>query len=36
VLTVRDGGEGYQSFAERRHNRPTLAEQAAHARERSH
>ena len=33
VLTVRGPGEGYQSFAERRHNRPTLAEQVAHARD---
>ncbi len=28
VLTVRDPREGYQSFAERRHHRPTVAEQA--------
>ena len=27
VLTVREPGGGYQSFAERRHGRPTLAEQ---------
>jgi universal stress protein A len=27
VLTVRDPGPGYQSFAERRHGRPSLAEQ---------
>lgn len=27
VLTVRDPGHGYQSFAERIHNRPSLAEQ---------
>lgn len=27
VLTVRDAGAGYESFAERRHGRPTLAEQ---------
>lgn len=27
VLTVRPTGSGYQSFAERRHGRPTLAEQ---------
>jgi nucleotide-binding universal stress UspA family protein len=35
VLTVRDPGDGYQSFAESRHHRPTVAEQArggAHAR----
>jgi nucleotide-binding universal stress UspA family protein len=30
VLTVREGGDGYQSFAERRHGRPTLAEQVQH------
>lgn len=29
VLTVRDSGSGYQSFAERRHGRPSLAEQGA-------
>jgi len=29
VLTVREPGGGYQSFAERRHGRPSLAEQAA-------
>ena len=28
VLTVRDPREGYQSFAERRHHRPSVAEQA--------
>ena len=28
VLTVRDQSPGYQSFAERRHGRPSLAEQA--------
>lgn len=28
VLTVRDPREGYQSFAERRHRRPSLAERA--------
>ncbi len=27
VLTVRDATAGYQSFAERRHGRPTIAEQ---------
>lgn len=27
VLTVRDGNSAYQSFAERRHGRPSLAEQ---------
>ena len=27
VLTVREPGAGYQSFAERRHGRPSLAEQ---------
>jgi manganese-dependent inorganic pyrophosphatase len=27
VLTVREAGSGYQSFAERRHRRPTLLEQ---------
>lgn len=27
VLTVRDSSEGYQSFSERRHGRPGLAEQ---------
>ncbi len=30
VLVVRQPGSGYQSFAERRHGRPTLAEQHAH------
>jgi nucleotide-binding universal stress UspA family protein len=30
VLIVRQAGSGYQSFAERRHHRPTLAEQSAH------
>lgn len=30
VLTVREPGSGYQSFAERRHGRPTLAEHSAH------
>lgn len=29
VLTVRDSDGGYQSFAERRHGRPSLAEQAS-------
>lgn len=29
VLTVRDVSAGYQSFAERRHGRPTLAEQSS-------
>lgn len=29
VLTVRDASAGYQSFAERRHGRPTLAEQSS-------
>lgn len=29
VLTVREPGEGYQSFAERRHGRPSIAEQPA-------
>ena len=28
VLTVRDSHDGYQSFAERRHHRPSVAEQA--------
>lgn len=28
VLTVREPGSGYQSFAERRHRRPTLGEQS--------
>jgi nucleotide-binding universal stress UspA family protein len=28
VLTVRHASEGYQSFAERRHHRPSLAEQS--------
>jgi len=27
VLTVREAGAGYQSFAERRHGRPSLADQ---------
>jgi nucleotide-binding universal stress UspA family protein len=31
VLTVRDRSEGYQSFSERRHGRPTLGETPAHA-----
>jgi nucleotide-binding universal stress UspA family protein len=31
VLTVRELGGGYQSFAERRHGRPSLAEPSAHA-----
>lgn len=31
VLSVRDRSEGYQSFAERRHGRPTLGEAPAHA-----
>lgn len=31
VMTVRDPSGGYQSFAERRHGRPTLAEQASPA-----
>jgi len=36
VLTVRDTTGGYQSFAERRHHRPPLAEQgAAHDQPRS-
>lgn len=30
VLIVREAGSGYQSFAERRHGRPTLGEQSAH------
>jgi len=30
VLTVREPGGGYQSFAERRHGRPSLAEQPSH------
>ncbi|MDX2087434.1 MAG: universal stress protein [Kofleriaceae bacterium] len=30
VLTVRETSQGYQSFAERRHGRPTVAEQAEH------
>jgi len=30
VLTVRDVGGGYQSFAERRHGRPSISEQATH------
>lgn len=30
VLTVRESGGGYQSFAERRHGRPSLSEQAQH------
>lgn len=30
VLTVRETGGGYQSFAERRHGRPLLAEQRPH------
>jgi nucleotide-binding universal stress UspA family protein len=38
VMTVRDPSGGYQSFAERRHRRPSLAEQTqpahAHARDR--
>ena len=29
VLTVREPGSDYQSFAERRHGRPTLADQVA-------
>lgn len=29
VLTVRDPSDGYQSFAERRHNRPSLADQVS-------
>jgi len=29
VLTVRETGGGYQSFAERRHGRPSVAEQPA-------
>ena len=29
VLTVRETGGGYQSFAERRHRRPSVAEQAS-------
>lgn len=31
VLTVRDPSDGYQSFSDSRHHRPTLAEQAPHA-----
>lgn len=30
VLTVRDPTGGYQSFAERRHGRPSVAEQRSH------
>jgi nucleotide-binding universal stress UspA family protein len=30
VLTVRAPGDGYQSFAERRHGRPSVAEQHPH------
>jgi nucleotide-binding universal stress UspA family protein len=30
VLTVREASPGYQSFAERRHGRATIAEQLAH------
>jgi nucleotide-binding universal stress UspA family protein len=30
VLTVRDQTEGYQGFAERRHHRETITEQAQH------
>lgn len=30
VLTVREASPGYQSFAERRHGRPTIAEQVSH------
>ena len=30
VLTVRDATGGYQSFAERRHGRPSMAEQRPH------
>lgn len=30
VLTVREPSAGYQSFAERRHGRPTIAEQVTH------
>jgi nucleotide-binding universal stress UspA family protein len=30
VLSVREASPGYQSFAERRHGRPTIAEQIAH------
>jgi nucleotide-binding universal stress UspA family protein len=30
VLTVRETGAGYQSFAERRHGRPSVAEQVEH------
>ncbi|HWU85728.1 MAG TPA: universal stress protein [Kofleriaceae bacterium] len=29
VLTVRDTSDGYQSFAERRHGRPSVAEQVS-------
>ena len=29
VLTVRDSSEGYQSFAERRHGRPSLTEETS-------
>lgn len=31
VLTVRDSRTGYQSFADRRHHRPSLAEQSRHS-----
>jgi nucleotide-binding universal stress UspA family protein len=30
VLTVREAAGGYQSFAERRHGRPSVAEQVSH------
>lgn len=30
VLTVRDDSGGYQSFAERRHGRPSVAQQVSH------
>jgi len=30
VLTVREPGESYESFAEHRHGRPTIAEQVQH------
>ncbi len=35
VLTVRDTTSGYQSFAERRHGRPSMAEPAGSSRERN-
>jgi nucleotide-binding universal stress UspA family protein len=30
VLTVRDPGDGYQSFSDSRHHRPTLSDQVTH------